>query len=184
MTTQEVAKLVSVLFASFPSAIRHLAPQDASSTIGIYQRMLADLEYETANAAIANIIACGKFLPTIAEIREECLKITCGPQISGAEGWGEVRAAIGKHGAYKTPGVDFEFQDATVAVVVKWLGWRELCLSENEIADRARFVEAYDKQATVARKRAQAPDSLPAIRRFLELKAVRDSMEVLDGGKA
>ena len=45
-------------------------------------------------------------------------------------------------------------------------------LSDNEVADRARFIELYD-QLAAQRRKAQASDSLPAVQRYRELQEQR-----------
>jgi hypothetical protein len=127
--------------------------------------MLADLDYAVANAAAERLIATSKWIPTIAEIREACLAITAGPKVPGGEAWGAVMRAIGRFGAYRTPGVEFNLEDPIAQRCVLSLGWRELCLSENAIADRARFIELYDQLATTTRVAALS-EGLPAQRRL------------------
>ena len=184
MTSLESARLLSAFVKAYTKQLGELKAEQVSDMLEAYTVMLSDLDYAAANAAAQKIVATCKWWPSIAEIREATLQITDGEPAPGGSGWGEVRRAIAKFGAYRTPGVDFQFADPIVATVVKWLGWRELCHSQNEVADRARFVEAYDKQATIERKRALAPNTLPALKRFAELQAVRNSLRLLDGGKA
>lgn len=159
MSPLEIKKLVAVLVASFPSSKITL------DTVGIYERMLADLEYVVANAAVERLLATAKFLPTIAEIREACAALTVGEKRAGGEAWGDVLDAVGRYGAYRVPALNFRFEDPLVAKCVAALGWRELCLSENQQADRARFIELYDRLATTERVK-QLADGLPALKRL------------------
>ena len=160
----QVKKLVAVLIAAYP------AGKFTAETVGVYERMLVDLDYEAANAAIARLLATSKFLPTIAEIREAALTAHTGEIRAGGEAWGEVIKAVGKHGRNRTPGVDFQLADPVTAECVASLGWRELCDSENQPADRARFIELYD-QLAARHRRSQLSESLPAMQRFRALQA-------------
>lgn len=168
MTKPEAAKLVAVLLAAYPAA------RASSGTSEVYERMLADLDYPTANAAVERLLATSKFMPSIAEIREACMSLLHGEQIAGGEAWGKVLSAIGRWGVYRVPGVDFVFQDPVVARCVAALGWQNLCNSENQASDRARFIELYDRLAVTTRKELNA-GALPAARR---LQAVRNPDEI------
>jgi len=164
MTKPEVAKLLAVIMAAFPFS----KLSDASSVI--YERMLADLDYPAANAAVERLLATARMPPTIAEIRDATLTMQTGEVRPGGDAWGEVLAAIGRFGRGRVPGTDFRFKDPVTARCVTALGWRELCDSEMVTADRARFIELYDRLAAMVR-RSQLSDHLPAAQRFRALQA-------------
>lgn len=166
MTKVEVAKLVQVLLASFPNA------QTNTGTSQAYERMLADLDHAAAQAAVERLIATSKWLPTVAEIRETAQAIAVGEQRPGGDAWGSVLSAIKAQGAYRKPGIDFVFNDPVTARCVAALNWEELCLSENQAADRARFIELYEKLAIQERSRALS-ESLPAMQRYRALEEKR-----------
>jgi len=98
VTKLEVAKLVGVLIASFPSS------KATPETSVVYERMLADLDYHAANAAVERLLATAKFMPTIAEIREATLTVFAGEIRPGGEAWGAVLRAIGSYGYVRPPG--------------------------------------------------------------------------------
>jgi hypothetical protein len=171
MTKGEAAKLVAVLLAAYPAA------KSTASTSEVYERMLADLDYPTANAAVERLLATSRFMPSIAEIREACMDLQHGERVAGGEAWGNVLRAIGRWGVYRTPGQDFQFQDPVAARCVAALGWQNLCNSENQHADRARFIELYDRLAVSERKEQNA-GALPAAQR---LRVLRDEYRAEDG---
>lgn len=173
MTRLEAAKLVGVLLAAFPS------PQNTTKTSEIYERMLSDLDYAVANAAVERLLATRERMPSIAEIRKACLDLSIGETRAGGEAWGDVVKAIGRYGVYRQPGKEFHFQDPVAARCVAALGWGNLCNSESQIADRARFIELYDKLAVTARREANVSE-LPAAKRLHELQASKD-VEVANG---
>jgi hypothetical protein len=147
----EAAELVASLMAAYPSV------QTNNATSRVYESMLADLDCRAANAAVAALIQTRQFMPTVAEIRATVLELSNGGVAPGGEQWGRVLDYVRRYGAYRTPGVDFQIEDATTARCVKALGWQELCLSENQQADRARFIELYDKLAAHAQRELQSP---------------------------
>lgn len=172
MTSAEAARLVAVLLASFPGA------KTTPKTSEIYERMLADLDYPTANAAVERLLATSRYMPTIAEIRDACMTLTHGDRAAGGEAWGECMAAIRRYGIYRVPGKDFSFKDPVVARCVHALGWEELCNSENATADRARFIELYDQLAVNARRDINA-NQLPAAQRLRALKDGDDAQAIV-----
>ncbi len=175
MTEAEAKKIVAVLIASYPQA------RIEKNTAEIYERMIRDLDYPAVNASVEQLLATAKFLPTIAEIRERTAALELGERRNGGDGWGDVLRAIGKHGSYRSPGVEFEFADPVVAQCVEALSWRELCLSENQTADRARFIELYDSHSKTEHRKALSA-GLPAMRRYELAKAARTGGASLGAG--
>jgi hypothetical protein len=168
MTKLEIKKLVAVLVASYP------ASKITDESVGVYERMLADLDYPAANAAVERLLATSKWLPTVAEIRESTLALTVGEIRAGGEAWGDVLRAMRRYGYVRTPGkeFDFDFDDPAVAETVKSMNWTELCSSGNVVADRARFIELYDQLAARSR-RLQLSEGLPAMQRFRAIQAAQ-----------
>lgn len=172
MTNSQVAKIVAVLMVSYPNARwipttpgRNGEP-DVPGTSTAYEHMLRDLDYETTNAAVERIIATKpQFPPTVAEIREAVLALTVGETRPGGSAWGDVVKAIRRYGYMRSPGKDFKFDDPLVAEAVSAMDWVELCSSENQVADRARFIELYDRLAATSR-RSQLSESLPGVRQL------------------
>ncbi len=162
MTKSEARQLVAVLFAAYQQAnIRE-------KTLEVYETMLADLEFHPTQQAIMRLVATSKWLPTIAEIRAMSVDLKFGPQRSGLEAWGDVVAAIRAVGSYGCP----KFEDPCVAECVRIMDWRTLCLSENDTADRARFVELYDNLQTRERRDHVAGRQLPPAQGMVSLERV------------
>jgi hypothetical protein len=158
MTASEAAKLVAVMLVAFPSQAHRLSDSRQQTALAeVFADLLGDLSYEQCNAALRVLIQTRQFMPTVAEIRATAIDIMRGPQPSGADQWGNVLRAMRERGAYRTPGVDFVFNDPITAKCVQQMHWQTLCLSENSVADRARFIELYDKLASEARREVQAP---------------------------
>jgi hypothetical protein len=166
MTPAEASMLVFTLFAAYPSR-----DERRKDTIELYERMLVDLDCAAANGAVARLIQSSKFLPTIAEVRQAVHTVQAGPRRTGVEAWGDVTKAIRYVGSYRVP----TFDDPIVAHVVASLGWLELCRSTNDVADRARFVEAYD--AVSAREHSEQ-----ALAPSLRLRASEGNVARLAGG--
>lgn len=83
-----------------------------------------------------------KFKPTVAELREIYTDLVSPVLSDWSEGWEKVSKAIGHYGMYQEAAAMESFDEVT-REVVKRLGFQNICLSENIVADRARFAEIY-----------------------------------------
>lgn len=161
MTQLQIKKLVAAMVAAFPT--NKITPE----SVAVYERMLGDLDYAASAAAVAQLVATSRWMPTVAEVRERAFALQSGEVRAGGEEWGSVVRAIGRYGRNRVPGVDFAFSCPVTHEAVRGLGWVALCDSEHQASDRARFVELYDKLAIQAR-RAALTEALPAVRRLRE----------------
>ena len=171
MTAQEVAKLLAFITAVYPSIdIRQ-------GTVEAWAELLGDLPYEVAVAGTKKVLAQQEYptLPAVGKIRAACLDLTTPRLPTAMDAWGEVKRAISNHGYY-SPEEALASLSPPVAKVVRMLGWREICLSEEPEILRAQFRKAYE--AVVERDRGMA--QLPAdIRHMIE--AVADGLPKLPG---
>ncbi len=151
MTTKEFKLLISILKAAYTSP--NFLPDEY--TIKVYYIALKDLPYETLNYAIQYHIATNKFPPTIAELRE-----LCSPRIPDwSEAWHEVKRAIAKYGANREKEA-LESMSPMTKTIVQRLGFREICLSENTIADRANFRIVYEHESENTKKEVMLPNAI------------------------
>ncbi|RJQ10889.1 MAG: hypothetical protein C4551_01915 [Bacillota bacterium] len=127
--------MLDVLVEAYPD--KEIKP----GTVEIYIRCLADLPYEAVQAAVLQHITSNKWFPTISELRELATGMLPGNQIPTAtEAWAEVKQAFAKVGYYGKP----EWSHPALAKTVEAMGWQSLCMSENDIADRAHFIRLYE----------------------------------------
>lgn len=155
-TDREIEKALTVLSAAYP---RFDLPEE---TIRIYQRLLADLDFDLLKAATLQCATMCKFFPTVAEIRDAATEIvTMAEHIpTPIEAWGEVIQAIRKIG-----GNSFrpDFSHPMIDELVKHFGWHALCTSDHSFADRARFMDAYADMLKASRRRSQMLPEVLAI---------------------
>lgn len=181
MTLEEAGKLVAVMLAAVPT--HRVDPRQVPQMRSAYADLLSDLTYEQCNAALRVLLQTRTWLPSVADIRSTALEMKRGPRRAGGDAWGGVLRAISAEGVYRRPGVDFSFSDPVTARCVAAFGWENLCNSELPQADRARFIELYDKLAEQDRKEQQAPQ-LAAARESRQLESiVADLTRHLSPGK-
>ena len=136
---KDVAEVVAIISAAYPS----FAPTE--HTVEVYYQFLRDIPASLLKQAAAQSVAEAgrKFAPSIGELRgavAEIRRVIAGTP-SSYDAWHEVLKAILEVGSYGTP----VFSHPLVTKAVRALGWHNLCMSENQAADRARFIEAYEQ---------------------------------------
>jgi hypothetical protein len=152
MKPSECTRLLAVVFGGFPHA------KPTPETIEVYRGLLLDLEFDVAQKAVARVLALPReFPPSIGHIRSAVADLIHGPVRAGGEAWADVKQAIQRVGGRCYP--EPAFADPVVSTTVNALGWRQLWNEQNETADRARFIELYDKLA--ARRRADVASGIP-----------------------
>ena len=109
MSTEETAKLLSVLKTAYPHSFSNLSPEDAKKQLELWATMFADDSVALVAAAIKYIIATDprEFAPPIALVKAAMDKIANGAnEMTEAEAWGLIHKAIG-NGLY---GAEEEFK--------------------------------------------------------------------------
>lgn len=166
MQKSEAKKIVATLAANYAPQLAKLGIEQVRQMAEIYADMLQDLDYLVVKAAAESLMASSEFMPTIAAIRSAALAISEGAQRPGGDAWGDVLDAVSQFGIYRQPA----FLDSVTARCVKQLGWEEICNSLNQAADRARFIELYDRLKSHERTE-KLTGHLPAQARLRELRA-------------
>lgn len=163
-TEQTILNVLDMLHANWP---RETATRERAL---LYCRLLADIPDDVLQAACLQVIASARFFPAIAELREAALAMT--PEVDGlptaGEAWGEVLREIKRTGTDQWQGPP-RFSHPLVDTAMRAMGWRNICLSEDGMADRAHFMRIYDalRQRESARAR-----TLP------EVRALTDKLRV------
>lgn len=149
MNKTEIANLLALCASAYP----HVAI--TKETAIVYAEMLADLELSVAMQAVKKLIATSQYFPTVAAIREQCASIATPFAPSLASAWAEVTYQVRHVGHGKQP----EWSHPSIATTVDTLGWRELCMSENQAVMRAHFWKVYEAIAREQRMDAILPQN-------------------------
>lgn len=121
------------LFAAFPNS------QVSAETVAVYMRLLQDIPLDALQVAVDQAIATCKFLPTVAELRDSLHGLRNVQRLSWGEAWDDVQKEVRRIGFYGVP----HFNSEITASVVRSMGWRTICTSENPQTDRAQFRDMY-----------------------------------------
>ena len=147
MTAQDFAKAMAFLGQAYNKEFD-------KNQLNVWYMFFRDESKEDFKAAIMRIIAKSKFLPSIAEIREE-IKLIQTPflQLSADDEWHEVQKAIGKYGYYNAEEAEKSFDPITAKAVRNMGGFRKICMSEDNDWTRKNFLRLWedikDKQESV-----------------------------------
>jgi hypothetical protein len=157
----EVIKLIglcSVNYRNWPE------PDKMEMLTALWLKMLDDTEFFIAEAAVEKYLAESVYPPTIADIRARIADITVIKEKTAIEAWDDVKNAIRKYGWYREKEAMQSLGGVTHKVIDS-IGFKTLCMSENEMADRAHFLKVYD---VLAAREREAALTLPSTRIAME----------------
>jgi len=166
MNVDQARGIMEILTAAF--AQRPVS----TDTLMIYQRCIMDLDFESTKAAVLDLVTTEDWLPSIAAIRKAALSLAHQLPTAG-EAWAEV-LDIARDGGFRR-GESFKKiyvagqadaladgeTDASLNATAGRLldravaamgGWPSICMSENEMADRAHFMKIWESLAVKAQK--------------------------------
>ena len=148
-------------FWQFAAAIRtyysreNILPNEQA--MELWYRQLQDIPFPVAEAILAKWVATNKWSPSIADIRDSMAEIqNGGPAPDWGEAWDQAMNAIRRFGSYDEDGALASLPPLT-RETVRRLGYKSLCWSENQVADRANFRQVYE----ILSKRKVETDKIP-----------------------
>jgi hypothetical protein len=159
---RDIAQIIGILSAAFPNF------KPTELTAEVYLQTLADISSDELKAAVLHCITqSGRaFAPSIGEIRGAVaeLRSFSASVPSSFQAWQEVQKQILINGGdYGKP----EWSSPLVEEAVKRMGWRSLRMSEDQTADRARFLQCYEQIVERATKQEMI---LPQVAGYIETK--------------
>lgn len=136
----DIESILAKLFSMYPNV-----EVSEGMVLGYIDR-LQNIPFRELQAVVNQCIDECKFLPTVADIKEKHRNMhsAVSPDLA-AQGWLSVQKAMRDPATYSpTPeGPMPKFRDPIVAKAVEALGWHNLRMSENAMADRAQFLKFY-----------------------------------------
>lgn len=153
-------------FALFASALRTYYPKENilpnEQALELWYKQLSDIPYKVAEVTLNKWVATNKWSPSIADIREQATSISLGTPKDWGDAWQEVIRAISKYGSYREAEA-LESLDETTRRVVKRLGFKNICMSEEIQVDRANFRMIYEQLQQRDKQDTQLPQQLKAL---------------------
>jgi len=185
MTTKEAMALLAIMKEAYPRFYAGTTKEDTKTTADLWAEMLSDIDFKIAIVVLKRLIATCKFPPTIAEMRESVAAVVYEHVPDAGDAWGEVNSAIRWYGYYREEEALASMREP-VRLAVMRMGWRELCASENDIADRAHFLRIYESLEKRTQEKRQLPislqESIAAIGRNITQENNRPLLSVINSG--
>ena len=170
MNRTEASKLVTIALAARPTPASFLDGQAIADMGAAWHLILADVPYQAAEAALAVVLAgeasTGK-IPGPDLVRRTLTDAAFGERRPGGEAWGDVRKLHSRFSVHRYP-KSTDVDDPIVWRCIQALGWVQICNSENPTADRARFIELYDRLSRTSSE-ARNVATLPAAQRLASM---------------
>ena len=101
---------------------------------------LQDLEDEDFLEAISKIVMSTKEINRATNLIALIREFAIPEDMTAGESWGQVLKQIQSVGSYNRP----SFKDQITSDCVDFIGWRNLCMSENISIERAHFLKMHD----------------------------------------
>lgn len=150
-------------FAIFSAALKTYYPREQllpnEQAMELWYQRLSDIPAKVAEAALNLWVTTNKWSPSIADIRSESARIMHGDIPDWGDAWRNVNRVIRKYGSYNPKAALAELDDLT-RECVKRMGFRDLCMSTDQMADRANFRMIYEQLAQRKRLEEQTPPAL------------------------
>lgn len=167
MNKHETAEILGYLAAAFPQA------KVTKQTAIVFHDVLSGLPASDVMLAAKELVRECEFFPSPAQVLNAVGRMSGAVSPTPGVAWQEVLRQVGEKGQRGVP----EFSHATTTAVVKAIGWRDICMSENVDVLRSNFLKMYDSMAKSLDREAlkelvsKANDALEQGKATLELEA-------------
>lgn len=137
MNRRDTAGLLAMLASAYPQV------KVTREVAEMYHRVLEDLIPEDCYAVVHDLVRTEQFFPNAAQIRRAVMRRHGRLAPSTAMAWAEVIGAASSRGLDDKP----EWSHPAVDATVNAMGWRMICMSDNQGVLRAQFGKSYDSIA-------------------------------------
>lgn len=145
-TLPQLAKILGTVMLSFPAFSKKMTGPERKAMFRAYHEILGDLDAETLLKVAQSLTGTATFYPSAGELRRAYFDLTdTASNIPDAyQAWAEVKALFRRGYSMRRPPTAESVTHPRVLAALDGIGgWRSLCVSVNDVADRARYVEAY-----------------------------------------
>jgi len=180
MTREEVAKLLAIITAYWPSF-----PHQGDVTVAAWYRLLAHLPSEPVYQAVLRLAATHHFPPSAAEVLEEMARALLPEEarLSPEEAWLRVVETIRSTPLSQTPRLP-----GILGRAAEIVGWWTIRMSDDPLSVQQHFMRVFAQLQRRLLRQLQLPASpeakaaLQASQRQSSLRAIRD-IQILPGGE-
>lgn len=169
MTTQETAKIIYVIKATYPNSFQKYTTKDLENMIAAWSSVMEDYSYEVVSAGLKVYLSSDTkgFPPSPGQVIDCITKITTPPQedLTADEAWGYVVKAISNSG-YNAAEEYEKLPDICKRVVVnpaKLRTWAMMNSDELHTVEKSHFYRSYRTVLERQREDAKIPSSVKAL---------------------
>ncbi|MBR1677302.1 MAG: hypothetical protein IJ706_08345 [Clostridia bacterium] len=186
MTTQEVAKIIYVIKATYPNSFQKYTSKDLENMIAAWSSVMEDYTYEQASTGLKVYLSSDTkgFPPSPGQVIDCITKIITPPQedLTVDEAWGYVLKAVSNSG-YNAAEEYEKLPDIVKKVVVSpanLRNWGLMNSDEFHTVEKSHFYRSY--RTALERKREDA--KIPSSVRALIGMALEKPHELTEGDRA
>lgn len=146
-TLVQLSKLLGTLFLSYPAFSKKMSGTEREDMFRAYHLILGDLDADLLLKAALGIVGTNTFYPAAGELRRAYFDLVdSAANVPDAyQAWAEVKALFRRGYSRMHPPTEESVTHPRVLAALDGIGgWRALCSSENDMADRARYIQAYE----------------------------------------
>lgn len=136
----ELVKIFSIFNVVYPKFIQEGKDE---IMLDVWYSMLKEFPYDLIKCASEAHIRSSSYSPTIYDIIKYIQEFENFGKLDGMEAWGCVKKSIREYGYYQQNEA-LKSLPQDIQSVVKSMGWENLCVSKNDVGDRAHFIKAYE----------------------------------------
>lgn len=163
-------------FSTFAMAVRTFYPREKilpnKEAMELWYRELSDIPYNAAEAVLRKWVSLNTWSPSIADIRAAVAEAQNGEMPDYGAAWESVQQAIHQFGFYNQREA-LDSLDPMTRGVVERMGFRELCMSETPMQDRAQFRKIYE---TIAEREKKKQQVAPPVQAMIESLATKKAL--------
>lgn len=151
--------------------------------MGVWYTFFADVDGKSFISAIKRLIVKSKYMPSIADIKDELVTLEIGIPLDADAEWERVRKAISKYGYYRQDEAMASLPEVTAKTVRRLGGFRTICSSEDPSWTRKAFIDSYKVYAQRERQTLAISEShrTPAELGMDETPQIEEKVRYLDG---
>lgn len=181
-TLVQLSKILGTLFTSYPAFAKKLSGAERKEMFRVYHMVLGDLEPELLLKAAMGLVGSNTFYPSAGELRRSYFDLVdSAANVPDAyQAWAEVKALFRRgYSRMHPPTAESVTHPRVLAALDGIGGWRALCTSQNDVADRARYIQAYQ---TYTKREQYTERMLPGTMEVARRLVARQRKALTEGG--
>lgn len=174
MTPQEFTKSMVYLGQAY-------GKEFGEEQTGVWYSFFSKEEPEVFQTAIVRLIPKCKFMPSIAEIKEEIAELTAPDlRLKPEEEWDKVQRAIRRYGVYNAEEAEKSLDPYTRSVVKHMGGFKAICLMPDDDWPRKNFMSLWKEMKEAGVNVRVIEESLLTADELLHLSMVKTIPKIIE----